>query len=237
MNNRAGSDELFFVRNKGFGIQFTGNDNLINAIYSKSDVSFTNVTYWGVNGIMNTDSSTVIRSNNEAGQNITFEIYIGGVLDSNITAVTDADGIAYVSLIRDANYTVNAYHIGDLYYTTSDTVTLNFYKGSYTDLQSMIDNCTAGDTLYLPYNITFNPAYDLAADNPYHGIIDFNGGMLINKALTIEGNDYTISGLNQARIFHINANNVVLNNMSFVNGFRPDGDDGVVLFMLRYILI
>ena len=58
-------------------IVFTGKDNLLNAIYSGGDVSFTNVTYWGANGIANTCSSAVkpSRSNKEAGQNITLEIY------------------------------------------------------------------------------------------------------------------------------------------------------------------
>ena len=41
---------------------------------------------------------------------------------------------------------------GDVKHNT-DVIALDPNKGSYTDLQSMIDNCT-GDTLYLPYNIT-----------------------------------------------------------------------------------
>ena len=40
-------------------ITFKGRDNLLNAIYSTRDVSVTNVTYWGANGVTNTGSRLV----------------------------------------------------------------------------------------------------------------------------------------------------------------------------------
>jgi len=227
LNNRANSDSLSFVRNNVLGIKFTGNDNLINAIYSEGDVTFSNVTYWGANGIVNTDSRNVSRSKNEAGQNITLEIYIDGVLKSNDTLVSDADGFVNLSLTSGNLYKLNAYHIADSYYAASNNATLEFKMGSYTDLQSMIDVCS-GDTLYLPYNITFDPDYDLSDENPYHDIIDFSQGMRINKTLKINGNAYTIDALSAARIFDVTGDNVVLNNISFVNAYGENG--GAVYF-------
>ena len=227
LNNRANSDSLSFVRNNVLGIKFTGNDNLINAIYSEGDVTFSNVTYWGANGIANTDSRNVSRSKNEAGQNITLEIYIDGVLKSNDTLVSDADGFVNLSLTSGNLYKLNAYHIADSYYAASNIATLEFKMGSYTDLQSMIDVCS-GDTLYLPYNITFDSDYDLSDENPYHDIIDFSQGMHINKTLKINGNAYSINALSAARIFDVTGDNVVLNNISFVNAYGENG--GAVYF-------
>ncbi|WP_296862458.1 right-handed parallel beta-helix repeat-containing protein, partial [uncultured Methanobrevibacter sp.] len=57
LNNRANAKDLQVTRNeKIITITFTGQNNLLNAIYSRDDaeVTFTNVTYWGANGISNT---------------------------------------------------------------------------------------------------------------------------------------------------------------------------------------
>ena len=115
---------------------------------------------------------------------------------------------------------------GDVKHNT-DVIALDPDKGSYTDLQSMIDNCME-DTLYLPYNITFNPDCDLASDNPYNESINFKEGMQIKRALTIDGNGFTINGLKKSRIFNITASDVVLRNITFINGNSELG--GAVIF-------
>ena len=89
--------------------------------------------------------------------------------------------------------------------------------GSYTWLQKEIDNC-AGDVYNLTTNVTFNPDYDLSEYNIYYGKINFTNGMNLNKTIRFEGFNFTISGLNQARIFTVTANNIIINNTNFVNG-------------------
>lgn len=80
LNNRANSDQVNLTtnNNNNVTIVFTGNDNLLNAIYSEGKFDFDNVTYWGVNGIMNTGSRPFSKSNKEEGQNISITIIIMG---------------------------------------------------------------------------------------------------------------------------------------------------------------
>ena len=44
-------------------------------------------------------------------------------------------------------------------------------------------------------------------------------GVVINKALTVDGNGSTISGADAARIFQLNANNINIKNTTFTNGY------------------
>ena len=63
LNNRANTDaENPFevtINETNIEIAFIGQNNFINAIYSPSDVVFTNVTYWGDDGIVNTNISSI----------------------------------------------------------------------------------------------------------------------------------------------------------------------------------
>ncbi len=85
LNNKANAEALEITKNdKNITITFTGNDNLLNAIYSKNggEVTFTNVTYWSANGIANTGYSPITpnRFNKEASQNITVGVVVNGEL-------------------------------------------------------------------------------------------------------------------------------------------------------------
>ncbi|WP_458406545.1 Ig-like domain repeat protein [Methanobrevibacter sp.] len=125
LNNRANSEALKVNKNENnITIIFKGNDNLLNAIYSNTDVTFINVTYWSANGISNTGSSptTPSRSNREAGQNIT----IVGVVKGNIintTIVTNADGMIILENVGDYHIVVR--HEVDSYYTEIENMTTN----------------------------------------------------------------------------------------------------------------
>ena len=116
LNNRANAKDLQVTKNENnITIIFTGNNNILNAIYSRNyaEVSFFNVTYWGASGIVNTDTYKPSISNNAAGQNIT----IKGVINGNIintTKVTDKNG----KIVLDAgDYLIIVSHKGDSYYT------------------------------------------------------------------------------------------------------------------------
>ena len=89
----------------------------------------------------------------------------------------------------------------------SDILSSDENTGSFSSLASEIDN--SNDTLKLTMNYT----YDSSCDENYIA------GIAINKSLTIDGNGYTLSGNNLARIFYVNANSVVLKNIIFINGY------------------
>lgn len=48
-------------------------------------------------------------------------------------------------------------------------------------------------------------------------------GIVIDKALTIDGSGYTIDANSSARIFNVTADNVVIKNVVFTNGYCKDG--------------
>ena len=115
-NNRANAGALDVVKNdNNITITFTGQNNLLNAIYSRNDVevTFTNVTYWGADGIT-TVSAKLSGSNKAAGQNITVKGVVNGKIIDKIN-VTDENG--EIVLDDAGDYWIIVSHKGDLYYT------------------------------------------------------------------------------------------------------------------------
>ena len=227
LNNRANAEALeVTINDNNITITFTGQNNLLNAIYSRNDaeVTFTNVTYWGSNGINNTGSSATIpsRSNKEAGQNITLEIYDSDSLVDNVTLVTDDNGqvIYDLSKLCHGKYTYKAYHLDDSYYThaeKNDTFTKGL--GDFNILQSYINAAEANSVLTLDRNYTFTIGMDE----------NLTDGIVIDKPITINGNGYTINALQKARIFKVTSGNVVLNNITFTNA-TASNNGGAVYF-------
>ena len=131
LNNRANVEDLDVVKNdNNITITFTGKNNLLNAIYSDGDVTFTNVTYWGANGIANTGSSPITpsRSNKAAGQNITVDVVVNGNLVLSDVRVTDENGTIVLSINTGDNYYITACHDTDSYYTEAEKTILNNTK-------------------------------------------------------------------------------------------------------------
>ena len=96
-------------------------------------MTFKNVTYWDVVGMVNSDNVTPQRKFTEDDENITLEIYkSNNVLVDNVTGITDSEGqITYdYSKLPVGNYTYKAYHLEDTYYTYRDT-TGNFSVNKY----------------------------------------------------------------------------------------------------------
>ncbi len=126
LNNRADADEFYVTKNKNnVTITFTGQDNLLNAIYAEFDVSVTNVTYWDAKGIANTGSSPIMpsKSNKEAGQNITvYGVVNGNTL--NTTKVTDAEGKIVLEDVYGV-YNLTVRHDTDSYYTNAEKIIVN----------------------------------------------------------------------------------------------------------------
>ena len=225
LNNRADADSLEVTQNENIlTIAFIGKDNLLNAIYSDGNVSFTNVIYWGANGIANTGSSVVSRFNKEAGQNITVEVYDSNdQLVDNVTLVTDNNGQATFDFLKleNGNYTYKAYHSEDSYYTyTEKNGTFNLTLGDFTRLQKIINGAEDNSVISLYRDYIFTVGSDESLKN----------GIVIDKPITINGNGHTINALQKARIFNIVADNVVLENIAFVNGNATEGIGGAIWF-------
>ena len=80
---------------------------------------------------------------------------------------------------------------------------------SFKDLQEKINNLPDSH-LDLEQDYTFNPDVDKIES------------IKINKPLTINGQNHTINGLKQSKIFEISETEVVLTNINFINGFSKD---------------
>ena len=84
--------------------------------------------------------------------------------------------------------------------------------GTFTALQSMINNAEKGSTI------------DLTRDYQYGDDFKLTTGIFINKDITINGNGHIIDGMGKSRIFNINYGDglsfhkVTLNNIKFKNG-------------------
>jgi len=124
MNNKANASSLSLTAGSTVKARLIGNNNVINAFYCKHSVSykpsidFDNVTFWGPNGVENTNQNNFNKFNtSEVGQNITFEIYKDGILVINQTVVSNKDGVAILELPYAGNYSIKAYHLDDSYYT------------------------------------------------------------------------------------------------------------------------
>lgn len=152
LNNKANVKyEVFESKMNGSNLEITfmGYDNLLNAIYSSDEkVNFTNVTYWGANGISNTDSFTPAISTGEVGQNITVKgVVNGNVIDT--VMVTDADGKIVLEDVAD--YCLTLCHDEDSYYgeaeKTISSMTLNVNVTSQTTTNRTV-NITAKSNIF-----------------------------------------------------------------------------------------
>lgn len=189
LKNLAVSDEITSEAVADNGVVnlksvFTGNDNMINAIHNYKSfgyktVTLTNVTYWDVNGVSNTNNNTVSIDEHESGIKINFEIYErNGNMVKNLTVLTDSNGLASTSIsgLKAGDYTVKAIHYEDEYYTEiSNTNTLKINK-----LSTVISAKHIWDKA-------------LTYDDIYVNVIDENNNNVLNGTcvLIFEEDNYT----------------------------------------------
>ncbi|WP_298499591.1 right-handed parallel beta-helix repeat-containing protein [uncultured Methanobrevibacter sp.] len=92
-----------------------------------------------------------------------------------------------------------------------DTPLESSKPGTFSELQSQINNAEKGSTIYLTKDYTYNK--------------NFTGknGITITKTITIDGNGHSIDGLEKSQLLLINkADNVVLKNIVFKNGYNKN---------------
>ena len=212
LNNRANADALEVTKNdNNITISFTGRNNLLNAIYTgeESEVSFTNVTYWGVKGITNTGSSTIKLSgfNKEAGQNITVGIVVNDELVLNEVKVTDEKGTIVLNINAGDNYYITACHDTDSYYTEAEKTISNM---------TFTVNVTSQTTTNKTVNIT-------AKSNIYSGVMPGKllficpNGDVINATYASNGIWWAVYTFDEYGDYIVNASYVGLDNVTITN--------------------
>ena len=106
------------------------------------------MTYWGANGITNTDDNYPSRSNKEAGQNITIKGFVNGNI-LNTVKTTDTDG--KIVLENVGEYYITVCHDDDSYYTEAETISTNmkyYVNVTETETTNKTVNITAKSNIY-----------------------------------------------------------------------------------------
>jgi len=228
-------------------ITFIGNDNLLNAIYSRNDkVSLTNVTYWGANGIENTGASAItpLISDKEAGQNIT----VKGVVNGNVidmVKVTDADGKIVFEDVD--SYCIIVRHDDDFYYSGAETI---FVNNQSSNITVVVDGVSypaelVNGTATVKTNATepvvkkdtfieVESAFTRVANDYYAGergalfyaiLKDSDGNVLANKTVSIAVNGpiYNVTTDEQGRA-GLQVNFMVANVYTYALSFKGDDE-------------
>ena len=203
LNNRANVKDLDAVKNENnLTINFKGQNNFINAIYAPDNITFNNVTYWGVNGITNTDISIPIRSNNASGQNITVIICIDDVIVKNEVLITDENGTIVLNMDVGDNYLIIVRHNNDSYYNGAEKI-ISKNIGLYAYVSSIASNNRT-------VNIT---AKSNILNNIIQGKLSFilSDGSVINANYCTNGTWWAVHTFEDFKVYKINASYDKLN--------------------------
>ena len=135
----------------------------------------------------------------------------GGTLSSDSIMLANNEGSVVYTSSSDGEMPVEID-----YELFNHVISLNqYHEGSFTDLKHLISN--SGDVINLTRDYTFSVMSDYMLME----------GIYINKDLTINGNNHVIDGDGWARIFNIDGHKVVLNNITFINGYTPDNGGAI----------
>ena len=140
---------------------------------------------------------------------IIFTICFISILAVSVVSATDNTTIDIISI--EDNDNTGAIDETILIGQTNNEEIIDAGNEPFTTLQDEIDDTTCS-TITLKNNY----AYD---DNIDNLIME---GIIISKKLTIDGDGHTINGNNLARIFNVENNEVILKNITFVNGYTQD---------------
>ena len=159
--------------------------------------------------------------------------YVGNLSSGQTKTLKITVKIPFNTTLIGTNITVNAsLHGGQLLTITPnniyDNITIELKEklfGYYTDLQEIIDYTPTGGIATIPFNIIYEPTQDAWLKD----------GMRLNKTITINGNGLTINGSNQARNFIVTANNIEINNITFINAIADYG--GSIKISSNYVNI
>ncbi len=115
------------------------------------------------------------------------------------------------NIAPDASFNIKLRNGAEL--TSAGTIPETLIPKSFHDLEVAIDECDG--FLNLTDDYMFNPDTD-----------NFDGFNITKDNLVIDGQGHILFGGNKARLFTVNASNVILRNMIFMN-FLADGSNGI----------
>ena len=211
LNNRANAEALEITKHdNNITIIFTGQNNLLNAIYSKDDeVTFTNVTYWGANGIANTGSSPAVpsRFNRQAGINIAVEGVVNGVPVVNGVNVTDEDGKIVLNINDGDDYYLFVRHEADSYYTEVEKTISNNINVNVTSktTNNRAVNITAKSNIYSEFM-------------PGKLLFILPNGTQIDATYGADGTWWAVHTFDDYGEYEVNASYIGLDNVTVNNG-------------------
>ncbi|ADC46190.1 adhesin-like protein [Methanobrevibacter ruminantium M1] len=246
VNNRANTGTIFF-RNDNSTSHLTINDNIfLNnngvAIYFDKNDSDSNTDYnWFGNNATNYDIAPVANNaeiNTWLFLNTTVNPDMISILDSldiafKLYAYTPSEVSEYDNIRLKAvdltltptngifNTTKTELGKTVQYIPESDgigTLTASIENASYTTTLKITDGTTFFDLDYI-INANNNNTIVLDRDYTYNSTFDYNftDGIVIDRPVTIIGNGHTINAAEMVRIFHIQADNVKIKNITFTN--------------------
>lgn len=133
-------------------------------------------------------------------------LFVALLAISAVSAVENTTDIATVDLDMSGNE-IQAYSNDDAVKQVNDReIVGKTDNGTFSDLQTKIDAVGVGGVVNLENNYAYDDSFS-------------NNGIIITNPITINGNGFTINGMGQSRIFNITSlNNVILNNITFMNG-------------------
>ena len=136
--------------------------------------------------------------------------------DEIITIENDSDEINSLEADFDEPIAVEENSNEELNLQEESPEVLTADEGNFTELSDLINGSTT---------------IDLDRDYKYvSGDNVSSSGITIDKPITINGNGHTIDASDSARIFLITSPNVVLNNITFINGNAPTDKAGGAIY-------
>ena len=141
-------------------------------------------------------------------------IFIVSLLAISAVSASDLNSTDEIAIDDDSSDIVSV--------SDEDCINANS-KGTFTDLQNMINKASSGSTISLEKDYCYDDGFDTE-------------GIQIYRPLYIDGNGHTINALGKSRIFNISDNDVVLDNIKFCNG-KSAGYGGAILFNTEDFMI
>ena len=195
-----------------FTITFSGNDNHLNAIYTRNDeaLEFENVTYWGAKGISNTGSNVLAANSNESGQNITVSISHDDISMVDGVFVTDENGQIVLTMHSAGIFKINVRHDDDEYYTGAVKQETLEILGYETTTKLTVEKTAIGIKLIAKVDAKVNPA----RGNVTFFLTDSEGRLVYSRIVDLT------NGAAECNVNHLQAG--IYNITAIYNGNRTN---------------
>jgi predicted outer membrane repeat protein len=215
LDNKASSINLTLEYNKFLHIIkiiYDGGNNYINAIDSDVGVNFNNVIFKDYDGIFNTDDVNITPSYKPHHAPILIQVYrYANDLYESFTMTADENGDFECYYEAPVIYQIVATHLDDYLYTEISSV-YSYTWGDFDELQQLIINASGKGFVKLPRDYRYIICVDTITK-----------GVFVNESMVIDGNGHRIDALNQSRIFRLEADDIELANIEFVNANGIEG--------------